>query len=187
MWNFIHFILFIVAFKMNDIYAATMVIMATTLLETFISKFYKNNLKKATLWTTVMVWGFGALTLFFQDAYFIMLKPTIIYTVMGLFIIVSEFMNKSIVGKLLEASMEDKNEEEKISFDKKRLKVFSYVFGFSKLILAGVNYYYATYTNEDIWLTFKIYSGIGISVLMVGLLIYVVYPSIISKKDKKII
>ena len=186
MWNIIHFVLFIVAFKLNDIYAATTVLMATTLLEIFFSKFYKNDLKKATLWTAIIVWVFGALTLFFQDSHFIMLKPTIIYLIMGVFIIGSELMDKSIVGKLLESSMSDK--DQKFHIDKKRLKIFSYTFGSTKIILAAVNYYYAMYTTEDIWLSFKIYSGIGITVFMVALLIFVLYPEItkeISKKSKK--
>jgi intracellular septation protein len=186
MWAIIHLVLFVLAYKMGDIYMATTIIMATSLLEIFYEKFYKKDLQKNVLWTGVLIWAFGSLTLFLHDSYFIMLKPTIIYTLFGLALIISELINKPIIKNMIEKNME--KSDEKITIDPKRSKVFSYAFGGLNFILAVVNFYFATYLGEDLWVDFKIYSTIVLSCTMIGLMIYLVFPQALKKekeKDKK--
>jgi intracellular septation protein len=82
--DFLPILLFFVAYKTYDIYTATAVIMAATVVQMAI--LYKLDGKLATMHkvTLALVLGFGAMTLGFHDERFIKIKPTVLYTFMAL-------------------------------------------------------------------------------------------------------
>jgi intracellular septation protein len=82
--DFLPILLFFGAYKMYNIYVATGVIMVATVIQMAI--LYKMDGKLQTMHkvTLALVLGFGALTLAFQDELFIKIKPTVLYSAMGL-------------------------------------------------------------------------------------------------------
>lgn len=59
------------------------------------------------LWlSTVLIVGFGALTIFFGDPVFVQLKPTIIYVAFGLALLGGWMKGKALLKYLLEAAFE---------------------------------------------------------------------------------
>jgi intracellular septation protein len=82
--DFLPILLFFGAYKMYNIYVATGVIMAATVVQ--MALLYKMDGRLQTMHkvTLALVLGFGALTLGFQDERFIKIKPTVLYTFMGL-------------------------------------------------------------------------------------------------------
>ena len=77
--DFFPILLFFGAYKMADIYTATAVLMAATVVQTAL--IYKMDGKLQTMHkiTLVLVLGFGALTLGLHDERFIKWKPTLLY------------------------------------------------------------------------------------------------------------
>lgn len=64
------------------------------------------------LWlSTVLIVGFGALTIYFQDQRFIQWKPTIIYTGFGVLLLAGWFKGKALLKMLLEAAFEGLTDE----------------------------------------------------------------------------
>lgn len=64
------------------------------------------------LWlSTVLIIGFGALTIYFQDERFIQWKPTIIYVGFGLLLIGGWFTGRALLKILLEAAFEGLSDE----------------------------------------------------------------------------
>ncbi len=64
------------------------------------------------LWfSTALIVGFGALTIFFGDPTFVQLKPTIIYAVMGTALIVGWLYGRPLLKVMLEAAFEGLTEE----------------------------------------------------------------------------
>jgi intracellular septation protein len=64
------------------------------------------------LWlSTVLIVGFGALTIYFQDERFIEWKPTIIYVAFGLILLGGWLKGKPMLKYLLEAAFEGLTEE----------------------------------------------------------------------------
>ena len=64
------------------------------------------------LWfSTALIVGFGALTIFFGDPVFVQLKPTIIYSAMGTALLVGYFMGRALLQILLEAAFEGVDEQ----------------------------------------------------------------------------
>jgi len=59
------------------------------------------------LWlSTVLIVGFGALTIFFADPTFVQLKPTIIYLAFGVLLLAGWWRGKALLKTLLEAAFE---------------------------------------------------------------------------------
>lgn len=82
--DFLPILLFFTAFKLYDIYVATGVLMAATAVQMLVIYAMDRKLQPMHKITLLMVMGFGALTLAFQDDRFIKWKPTVLYMVMAI-------------------------------------------------------------------------------------------------------
>jgi len=82
--DFFPFLLFFGAYKLADIYTATGVLMAATVLQMGLIYLRERQLQLMNKVTLVLVLGFGALTLGLHDERFIKWKPTVLYCAMGL-------------------------------------------------------------------------------------------------------
>ena len=70
------------------------------------SKFYIGKVSPMLWLSTVLIVGFGALTIYFQDERFIQWKPTIIYVGFGVLLLGGYAKNKPLLKYLLEAAFE---------------------------------------------------------------------------------
>lgn len=71
-----------------------------------ISKWRLGKVSPMLWFSTALIVGFGALTIFFGDPVFVQLKPTIIYSAFGVVLLVGFFMGKALLKILLEAAFE---------------------------------------------------------------------------------
>ncbi len=71
-------LLFFAAYMASGIYVATAVLMAATVISMIISRIWLRHISATLVLTTVLVVGFGALTLWLNDARFIKMKPTMV-------------------------------------------------------------------------------------------------------------
>ena len=71
-----------------------------------VSKFVLGKVSPMLLLSTVLIVGFGALTIYFQDELFVMLKPTLIYLVFAAILLVGYCRRKSLLKMLLETAFE---------------------------------------------------------------------------------
>jgi intracellular septation protein len=62
----------------SDIYIATGVLMAATVVSMIVSRLWLGHISATLILTTVLVVGFGALTLWLNDPRFIKMKPTMV-------------------------------------------------------------------------------------------------------------
>ncbi len=71
-------LLFFAAYMASNIYVATGVLMAATVVAMIVSRVWLGHISPTLVLTTVLVVGFGALTLWLNDARFIKMKPTMV-------------------------------------------------------------------------------------------------------------
>lgn len=71
-------LLFFAAYMASNIYVATGVLMAATVVAMIVSRVWIGHISPTLVLTTVLVVGFGALTLWLNDARFIKMKPTMV-------------------------------------------------------------------------------------------------------------
>ena len=75
------------------------------------SKFRLGKVSPMLWFSTALIVGFGALTIFFGDPRFVQLKPTIIYTGFGIALLGGFFMGRPLLKILLEAAFEGLTDE----------------------------------------------------------------------------
>lgn len=110
------------------------------------------------LWlSTVLIVGFGALTIYFQDERFIQWKPTIIYLGFGLLLLGGWFKGKALLKVLLEAAFEGLS-------DKGWLKL-SFNWGLFFLFLAVLNTTLMYTLSFESWLAAKLWVFLPLSFL----------------------
>ncbi|MBD2842168.1 inner membrane-spanning protein YciB [Erythrobacter rubeus] len=114
-----------------------------------ISKWRLGKISPMLWFSTALILGFGALTIFFGDPRFVQLKPTIIYSVFGVALLVGYFLSRPLLKILLEAAFEGLS-------DKGWLKL-SRNWGVFFLILAALNEALVAYMTFEGWLWAKLW------------------------------
>lgn len=71
-------LIFFAAYLASDIYIATGVLMAATVISMIVSRIWLGHISVTLVLTTVLVVAFGALTLWLNDPRFIKMKPTMV-------------------------------------------------------------------------------------------------------------
>lgn len=71
-------LIFFAAYMATDIYVATAVLMTATVVSMIVSRLWLGHISVTLILTTVLVVGFGALTLWLNDPSFIKMKPTMV-------------------------------------------------------------------------------------------------------------
>ena len=123
------------------------------------------------IFTAIVITVFGGMTLFFQSNVFIMWKPSIIYWVFGLVILVAnKFYNKNLIQMSLGNQVELKKQYwQNLSCSTALFFIF----------LGFLNIYIAQNFSEDTWVNFKLF---GMTAL---LFLYIISITIyISKVNK---
>lgn len=85
--------------------------MIAALTALFVSKWRLGKVSPMLWFSTALIVGFGALTIFFGDPRFVQMKPTIIYTGFGVALLGGFFMGRALLKILLEAAFDGVDED----------------------------------------------------------------------------
>ena len=85
--------------------------MAASVAALAISKWRLGKVSPMLWFSTALIMGFGALTIFFGDPMFVQLKPTIIYALFGVALLGGFALGKPLLRILLEAAFEGLSDE----------------------------------------------------------------------------
>jgi len=97
----------------GEIYAivrGTAAFMFAAMIALAVSKWRLGKISPMLWFSTILIVGFGALTIFFGDPTFVQIKPTIIYAAMGAALIIGYFMGRALLQILLEAAFDGVDE-----------------------------------------------------------------------------
>ncbi len=110
------------------------------------------------LWlSTVLIIGFGGLTIFFQQEYFIQIKPTVIYLFFGSALVFGWIKGKALLKWLLEAAFEGLNDDGWLKLSRN--------WGFFFFFLAALNETLRLSLSFGDWLTAKLWVFMPLSFL----------------------
>jgi intracellular septation protein len=173
--DFLPIAIFFGAYKFYDIYVATAVLMAATLLQTAV--IYAIDRKVATMQkaTLVMILAFGTLTLWLQDERFIKWKPTVLYMAIALGLTIAVWTFKKSFLKLMLGSQLDLPDPIWM-----RLNVAWIVYC---VLMAVLNGYVAAYFSTEAWVDFKIWGYVFPVAFLIGQGFYI-SPHLKSDDDK---
>ena len=159
-------VLFFIFYKIYDIYIATAVLMLATYFQIILLYLLKKKIEKILIFTAIVISLFGGMTLFFQSNVFIMWKPSIIYWVFGLVILVAnKFYNKNLIEISLGSQVDLK---------KQYWQNLSWSTALFFIFLGFLNIYIAQNFSEDTWVNFKLFGMTAILFLyIISIAIYI--------------
>lgn len=158
--DFFPILLFFVAYKMADIYVATGVLMAATVVQTALMYAIDRKVTTMQKITLGMILAFGALTLYLQDERFIKWKPTVLYLAIALALTITVVVfKKSFLKLMLSAQLEL---PDRIWM---RLNIAWIIYC---VLMAVVNGYVAAYFSTEAWVDFKLWGYVFPLAFIVG-------------------
>ena len=167
-------ILFFIAWSLYDIFVATAVAIAGTVVQVawmWLRRRQVDNMLWVTLGIMVV---FGGATLAFRDPTFIKLKPTVLYWAFaGALVGYQAFAGRNLIRLLMEKSM---NLPEPI-WNKLNASWVAFF-----VVMGMLNLYIAFSFSEAIWVKFKVFGGIGLMLAFVVAQAVMLAPYIEDKK-----
>jgi intracellular septation protein len=147
-------LIFFVAFKVYDIYVATAVAIAATVVQAAWSWFRHGKVEKMMLINLAIIAVFGGATLLLHDETFIKWKPTVLYWAFASVLLISESLfGKNLMRAMMGAKMTLPDPVwRRVNFS------WSAFFGFMGL----ANLYVAFNFSTDTWVNFKLFGGMGL-------------------------
>src|SRR6266849_6318740 len=150
--------LFFVAIQIWDIFVATAVAIAATILQVG-WLLARRKPVQPMLWASLaIIVVFGGLTLYLRDKTFILWKPTVLYWLFGAVLAGSAFLGRNLMRALLSEQMQ-------LPDPVWRRLNWSWVGFFA--FMGAANLYVAFSYSEKIWATFKLFGGMGLMLLFV--------------------
>ena len=153
-----------VAEDLIPIVSATAVIIAVSVIQMGLIYLKGQKPSKMAVFSTLLVVLFGGMTIAFQDPAFIQWKPTLLYWLFAAILLFGRIGKKDYIRKVFNGiSMPD--------YAWKTVENFCLIF----LVLIGVINLFVAYTfSMDIWVDFKLFGLLGLTLLFtIGLGFYV--------------
>ena len=163
LFDFFPLVLFFGAFKLYDIYVATLVAMAASLAQVVFIRIRHQRFETTHLVTLFVILLFGGMTLIFQDDMFIKWKPTIVNWIFAIVVLGSQFIGKrTVLERLLGSQM-----QMPAKIWKKVNVSWGLFFLVSGLLNLYVAFYFRTHLDEatrtDFWVNFKVFGLLGLT------------------------
>ena len=149
-------ILFFITNAKYGIIFATKVFVITTLIALIVSYLYFKKVSTPLLITSFLVLIFGGLTIFFKDPTFIKLKPTIVYFLFSIFLLLGLVLKKNFLQIYL-SSLIKLND---IGWD---ILTKRWIFFF--LAMALLNEIIWRNFSTDFWVSFKVFGFLPITII----------------------
>ncbi len=154
-------ILFFAAFKVFDIYIATIVVIAATAAQ--IGWVWHRHGKVDTmLWVSLgLVVVFGGATLVLRDETFIKWKPTVLYWLFATTLFGSaQFFGKNLIRAMMEKQVE---------LPEALWGQLNYAWIGFFAVMGVLNLYVAFNFSTDTWVSFKLFGGMGLMIVFIVL------------------
>lgn len=152
-------ILFFAAFKFYDIYIATAVAIAAATLQIGWVWFRHRKVDNMQWISLGLIMVFGGATLLLRDETFIKWKPTVLFWLFAVVLLVAEYgFRKNLIRSMMDKQV--------TAPDPVWRKLLLAWIGFFT-VMGILNLYVAYGFSTDIWVNFKLFGGIGLMILFV--------------------
>ena len=163
--------------ELGNIYGATTLLIAATIMQLILCKLLVGKLEKRNWITALVILVFGGLTLVLRNNLFIQWKPTIANWCFALIFISGPYFTQGepIMKKILSKQFTLPD----IAW--KRLTLFMIA---SSIFLGALNLVVVYNFSEEFWVKFKLYSAIISSIISTIVILFIVSPYLSQQQDK---
>jgi len=159
LFDFFPVLLFFITYKFFDIYAATAVAIAASVVQVGISWFKTHKIEPMHLVTLVIIVVFGGATLYLQDELFIKWKPTVINWLFGIAFLASHlFGERTIIERMMSANL---------TLPQSVWRRMNLSWALFFLVLGGVNVFVLYTFDTNTWVNFKLFGMLGLTFVFV--------------------
>lgn len=175
--EFFPIVLFFIAYKLYDIYIATAVVIAATMLQV-ISYWFIYRKVETMQWITLgLILVMGGATLYLQDEQFIKWKLTIIEWLFGAAFLASQYIgDKTFIERMMGANLELPSR----IWNRLNLSWALFFIGVGSLNLYVMNHY-----DTDDWVSFKTFGVPGLMMAFIVVQMLFLYKHIPQTESKK--
>jgi intracellular septation protein len=157
--DFFPIVLFFAAYKLADIYVATLAAIVGAVIQVGYTWIRTRKVETMHLVSLVLILVFGGATWFLRDPTFIKWKPTVLNWLFGLVFLGSQFVGaQPVIQRMLSAQIELPE------LIWRRLNLAWVTFF---LLIGAVNLYVAYRFEESVWVNFKLFGMLGLTVVFV--------------------
>jgi intracellular septation protein len=156
------------AYTVDGIFTATGVLIVATALQFVVGSLLARHIEKRALWTFVAVLVFGGATLLLRDQTFIQWKPTIFNWALAL-----AFIGFRYIG---ERTLMERTLGTQLHLPRAVWLRLNTVWVGNFLIVGALNLYVAYSYSEATWVSYKLYSAIGFTLLLTVLTALLISP-----------
>ena len=149
-------VLFFFANARFGIFPATAVLMAGVVLALAASWLLTRRLPVMPVVTAIAVLVFGALTFFFNDDFFIKLKPTIVNSIFGTILLVALWFGKPLLPIVLDSVLQ---------LTDKGWRILTLRWGLFFFVLAAINEIVWRTQTTDFWVSFKVFGIMPLTII----------------------
>ena len=160
---------------LDGIFSATAVLIIATSLQVLLTWVLTRELEKRLLWLLAAVCVFGGATLLFRDQTFIFWKPTVFNWVLALVFAGSHFIGDR---NLMERTLGHQLELPKRVWNK---LLWLWVANFA--VVGALNLVVAYQFGEAFWVSYKLYSAFGFTLLLTVITALIITPYIREDED----
>ena len=157
--DFLPVALFFIVYKVQDIYAATAVLIIASAIQTVGFRIVKGKFEQSHVITLVLVAAFGGLTLMLHDEMFIKWKPSVINWLFGAVFIGSLWIGKQPMIQRMLGGQVNLPQDIWIRLNTAWAAFF--------IALGFINLYVVYNFDTDTWVNFKLFGMLGLTVVFV--------------------
>ncbi len=157
--DFFPVVLFFIVFKLTDVFTATAVAIVATIAQIAWLK-HRFGKVETMQWVSLgVIVVFGGATLISHDETFIKFKPSVLYIIMGLALLIGEYgFGKNFLKQLMSAQID-------VPDPVWRVLVNAWATFF--LAMCALNLWVAYNFDTDTWVNFKMFGGMGLMFVFV--------------------
>lgn len=164
MFEFAPLLLFLAAYFYKDIFFALIVLMIAMPIGLFLKYLKTKKLDKMFFWSTVLLYPFGGLSLYFRETGFLFWKPTVFYWIVATAVLISQFVGeKPLVRRFIDVAGDLPTH--KLSEIQWRNLNLTWVVFF--VAMGVLNIYVAYNFSEKFWVNFKVFGLLAITMVFI--------------------
>ena len=148
---------FFIAYKVSGVFIGTAVFMVAIVAAIIVGLILFRRVSPMLWLSAILILGFGAVTLYLHDPRFIQIKPTVIYTALGVLLLGGVLLGKPLLRPLLGYAFP--------GLQTPGWLLLSRNWGLYFLALAIANELLRRNLSFDTWLTVKVWGVTGLSLL----------------------
>jgi len=156
--------------QFDGIYSATAVLMIATVLQVALTRILSGKLEKRELLLAAVVCAFGGATLVLRNELFIQWKPTIFnWSLAAIFIGSYLWSGKTVMERAMGSQL---------TLPLLAWRRLNQLWISNFVVVGALNLVVAYQFSEATWVSYKLYSAIGFTVLLSGLTVLLIMPHI---------